>query len=1578
MAEDYKALARKAAEQEGIDPDLYERQINQESRFNPAALSPKGAKGLAQLLPGTAKELGVNIDDPWENLVGGARYMKRHLNTHGGDVALALASYNAGPGNVKKHGGVPPFKETQDYIAKITGTAPSVAGAGRWVIGTAAERVQPLVNAKAVQDAEWANVAPKGGSQFINELDTDKWQMQMREDTRPSLWEMFGGAASGVTSSRMWEGMKRNVFAEAYTPEDGFRPDTGIPAAQANPELFNDLLSTRSQREYDDTVKRYADEAVRTQTVFDRGTALGMTLSIGTEMTDMANIIPGVAIHKVMMAKNIVAAAAAQGSKGAYVGREIAANVLSGTAIEGLTQVLEKDFKPTDLMFAAAFDVGLGGALGAHSATAMARISAKNAAVKYEVEQYMRHTELATKNLGADATPDDIAAEVKRIADAEAAAPLAANTTMPVTNSRKFFEEPEEALAKVDEAPAKLDVPVQKDAGDVPAVSDKAASWGMYLNPEGMATRRAEFDVGGKYEKAINQLTNGGIKDVADLEAKLPGVIVTDKVPRDAAKAVKSVNHLMAQFLPDMRVVLHSVDLDAVHGRPTRGEVIQVSDKAAIIRLNDKNLSESQYIRTAVHEVGHLIMNKNLAKLDATTLAKLDASYQRLIAKTKGTFEDAQDARGMRFSLLNAEAEGSKAMRSPLGFDDYSRSRDEFGAEQFVKYMEEDWATVNKVEMPKDVVAVLKAAIIRALEFLRLVKRENIGVTDEYRELFDMLLEGPAPAPAVKAKAEAAPTTKAPLAQADRASNSVNAILADPYAAKIGANNLPMSTDYERAVIKESIALHKKADEWAKQFPRDAAWLARAQNMADNNVFNVASIGLIMLKSESNLMRMLAHELVEDASGVAVKKGATAAISRSLHEQIIYGNTINDLTGTYEGWAKLQPGYNPVDDVWGGKYRDKFNRLVMAEREARARGAETQPDHFVKAASDSLDAAYGRAASLQRENKTLGWASLPASSRGYTPHQMSAKVVYSLTNEQRSILQSALTDQYVSISGWDVSFSDNLAAKVVERMRDKAAAGYVHPTGATGSGSVDIIHDALASLGMSADEVRSAIDKFTRGAAKHTNKRIDLDLNREYPLADGGTFKLLDVMETDQITLLRSQTERVAGETALARHGIYGKPHLEIMRKALDLGPDGGKASLKDLEAYDQMCAEFLGQPFGTAMGKWLEGAVTANTLVKMGGAVWNQVGETINAVFHLGAARTLDGISSIGRLRGEILAKARGETIENSWLDSIEHVGGGEFGTAAYKVVLPYDNPNHNLPAYGKDSVPVVNRILRMGAHYQTILSGWRMIHSAQQRGVAEQIVKKIARYAREGKDDISLSQMGIDAELQAALRKDLDAVTGWDGSKEHGFDVTKISDPDVRERVIHAVHRGTLQIIQGTFIGERGKWVHDGWMRALSQFRTFPITSMEKQWGRQRNSRGVAGALGMTMGAMSMAAPIYMARTYAQSVGREDQEAYLEKMLTPAMIARATMNYVATTGMAGDLTDLLSSAAPDEFQYKPVTRTGQSEDFFGSYLLPSASLVDNAYKAVQNPSEFKNWANILPFRNLPYLLPAVNAMKD
>ncbi len=113
-----QAVAQLAARYD-LSPALIEALVWQESRWRENAVSSAGARGLAQLMPGTARDLGVNPDDPFANLEGGARYLREQLNRFDGDLERALAAYNAGPGRVISAGGIPRIRETQAYVASI-------------------------------------------------------------------------------------------------------------------------------------------------------------------------------------------------------------------------------------------------------------------------------------------------------------------------------------------------------------------------------------------------------------------------------------------------------------------------------------------------------------------------------------------------------------------------------------------------------------------------------------------------------------------------------------------------------------------------------------------------------------------------------------------------------------------------------------------------------------------------------------------------------------------------------------------------------------------------------------------------------------------------------------------------------------------------------------------------------------------------------------------------------------------------------------------------------------------------------------------------------------------------------------------------------------------------------------------------------------------------------------------------------------------------------------------------------------------------------------------------------------------
>jgi len=224
----YVELARQKALKYGLNPDLFVRQIQAESSFNPDAVSPKGAIGLGQIMPATAKELGINPENPDENLDGAARYMRQQLDTFG-EYPLALAAYNAGAGNVRKAGGIPNFTETQNYVSKIMGTGGSAMNAnpmstgGLLAASEAADKrykeeqaAKPLFQKDSFKDMA-ANLAlamndmslrpSEGFADAINSIKTQRTEKKARNRTvelmrKAGRDDLAAAADAGVLSAK--------------------------------------------------------------------------------------------------------------------------------------------------------------------------------------------------------------------------------------------------------------------------------------------------------------------------------------------------------------------------------------------------------------------------------------------------------------------------------------------------------------------------------------------------------------------------------------------------------------------------------------------------------------------------------------------------------------------------------------------------------------------------------------------------------------------------------------------------------------------------------------------------------------------------------------------------------------------------------------------------------------------------------------------------------------------------------------------------------------------------------------------------------------------------------------------------------------------------------------------------------------------------------------------------------------------------------------------------------------------------------------------------------------------------------
>lgn len=766
-----------------------------------------------------------------------------------------------------------------------------------------------------------------------------------------------------------------------------------------------------------------------------------------------------------------------------------------------------------------------------------------------------------------------------------------------------------------------------------------------------------------------------------------------------------------------------------------------------------------------------------------------------------------------------------------------------------------------------------------------------------------------------------------------------------------------LATMEHPAEAKLAAEMQLRADKWVAANPVDPTRVSVL-----SRVPWLGSSGQLLATSENPVLQMVAGTLLESTTGVNGRR-RTAAIDKTLLERQ-YMDYLQRAEAEYHIWAKRN-GSNRMKDFFNPEARTKFNRALALEIENRRLGVRSESvDVNVKRYADHLEQGYERMLKDQKARKTLGYLNLPENSVGYQPRRLSTAWVQQATDRQRQLLRNQYRDQLEESWG-DKAFAETIANRVLDRAIDRANGGASVPANLHSPEGADLLEDIIKSMGGIDDEqAAKLLGQLARGGAGHTKHRLDLDLTAELRDNDTGeSFLMIDAFEQDPVTLFQQYARRASGEVSLANYGIRGTPGLRLLRLAAERAPESQRPTPDQLKAFDQIAAEFMGTPLPGTGNKYLNTLRLLTMSSRLGGMVFPQVAELVNSVPLLGVSGALKMVPD---MPGLVMDVAKGRS--NAMIDSLELIG-GPVGME-HRVIMPYQELDE-IRVYSRDSLNGFERAVRAGANALPYVNGFHYMHAAQVRGMSQQIMSKGLKYVRDGNDSAALAGMGFTPSMTKRLKADLDNIAQFDADGNlASLDLSKTMDPAAVADFVQAVHRGSRQIIQGTFIGETGKWAHHDLLRLLTQFRTFGITAMEKQWTRQSADGGSAQAFGVLIGGMSFALPIHLARVQLAAAGMSDEkkQEYLDNQLAPMAMARALLNYTTVSGLTGDILDSTAGIMG-------YSMTGGRAGFGGSALdsVPALGYIGSTISAVQERDP-RQLTRALPFGNLPYLTPFLN----
>lgn len=1041
------------------------------------------------------------------------------------------------------------------------------------------------------------------------------------------------------------------------------------------------------------------------------------------------------------------------------------------------------------------------------------------------------------------------------------------------------------------------------------------------------------------------------------------------------------IESLQAKYLPDDALPIQLAVVGEVGGDSRARGIALPGDKGNLIGMQ-AGLGEVG-VRTVVHEFGHVMTFEWGKHLTSDEWGKLLGAYRdfvntmdpaerglRRYAAGSSTYASARDG---------AEALADAARKADLG-DEYVASMAEFAAEQFVKFIQKDPLGRG---LPAKAVHVIKGMVKRLMALFQDAKhRKLLDAEEAFEDFFQSILDGKMRGRVPRSEPGGAMGPVLPDGEVK------------PFAdIHDYAERRAVGAARTAATDKMRQGLYERAVSFMMANPIKTERL----RTINKHVGGALSAGLHMAGSQNAGIQMLAARLAEVTSGAA-GRGNTAAVRLKVTQQKILGTSLREYTGAWHAWAKANGV--PITRRWGiNDHRSRFDEAVRAEmlRRRSDAGEVLEPMDPVRLAADALDKMNQRALDEARAANIIGAANLPETSRGYFTQKLDGRRIADIDRAEpgaQKRLVARLGEHFAQNYGVKPELGQAIAEVYVRRVVDRTYGNGMGPHMDEAGSVVRSLREEMEHLADGIDDpaLKQQLAESVKGMS-NTRRRLDV------PLDDPEVARFFD---NNLLGLARGYVHRMAAEVATTRVGLLGlKGVRELRAAALTHGPKPTKA---EIDATDQVIAEVFGTPVhGAVTSVAAQNVRSLTASVRLGGAVFAQAGDMMNVAAALGTKAALGWMPALARHIQDIRAINRGGETKGI-LQGVERWG-GQVGMRDYLIEMPLDAPETALTSYSEQP-GILTQLIRHVGYASQGINFFRGFVAVQHRHVAEEVLKHVVGLHLDNPNPVIVDGKPTINGLSAAIRDmgfteeligRLGPAIRLENGRVKGFDPAMLSHKDA-ETFVTSLHRGVAQMIQSNFAGENNAWAHNDWVKIMTQFRTFSITAMEKQWARRRAVAVEEGAVaagyahigGHLLAQMAVGALLYSARVQVSTIGmsERDRRKRLDKAFTPAAIATGALNASTLSGYTGEVFSALS--AMQSWLPEPAAKVissgshGAGRGDRGSSVLdsvPAVGYIEQASKAIQKLPEkdgLYNLARVLPGANSPLVIPFVNVLKD